>query len=329
MRVAINGFGRIGRVVFKLALEKKVNIVAINDVHGPEDAAYLLKYDSTYGRFNGKIKSTKDSIIVNGKKILVLSERDPLKLPWKKLKVDVVVESTGAFTEKEGFLQHLEAGAKKVVITAPAKGQDITIVPGINHKKLKNKHKTISIASCTTNCLAPVLKVLNNKFKIKNALMTTAHAYTNSQGLLDGYHKKPRRGRSAAMNIVPTTTGASQAVIEAMPEMKGKIDGMAMRVPVAAGSIIDLTAELKKRFDVDKINKAFKEASQKELKGILNYTEEELVSSDIIGDSHSVVIDGLNTRKIGKLVKVLAWYDNEFGYSCRVVEVIKMLRKWT
>lgn len=328
MRIAINGFGRIGRTIFKIALQEKLNVVAINDVHGPEDAKYLFKYDSVYGRFKGNVRTKGNYLIVNGKRIQVLSEREPSNLPWKKLNVDIVIESTGVFTEREGSIKHLEAGAKKVLITAPSDSPDITIVPGVNHNKLRKEHSLISIASCTTNCVAPVAKVLNDKFTIKNALMTTAHAYTSSQALLDGSNKKMRRGRAAAVNMIPTTTGAADAVTEALPELKGRIYGLAIRVPIACGSIIDLVAELKKDFTTKSINNAFRKSSRSELKGILEYSEDEIVSSDVIGNSHSAVIDGLSTQKQGKMVKVLAWYDNEYGYSCRVVDVIKMLRKW-
>jgi glyceraldehyde 3-phosphate dehydrogenase len=329
MRIAINGFGRIGRSIFKIALKQNLNIVAINDVHGPQDAAYLLKYDSVYGKYKANIKVGKDHIKVNGKKILVLSDREPSNLPWEKLKIDVIVESTGAFTDREGCSKHLTAGAKKAIITAPAKNPDITIVPGVNEKKLKNQHKIISVGSCTTNCAATVVKVLNDKFKIKTALMTTVHAYTSSQGILDTSNKKIRRGRAAAINIIPTTTGAAQSVVEVLPELKGKITGLALRVPVPCGSLLDLVAELKKNFDIDSINNAFKQASKKQLKGILEYSEEELVSTDIIGNPNSSIVDGLSTQKEGNLVKVLAWYDNEYGYSCRVVDVLKLLKKWT
>ena len=327
MNIAINGFGRIGRAVFKIALQNKINVVAINDLMGVENIAYLLKYDSVYGRYEGKIKTKKNSIIVNNKKIKILNEKDPSNLPWDKLKVDIVVESTGFFTDREGASKHLQAGAKKVIITAPAEEPDITIVPGVNHKKLKKNHKIISVASCTTNCLVPVVKVLNDKFGIKRALMTTVHAYTNDQVIQDSPHKKIRRGRAAAINMIPTTTGAAKSVIEILPELLGKINGLAIRVPIACGSLVDLVVELKKKFTVNKINNTFKKAAKNELKGILEYSECNLVSSDIIGNPNSAVIDGLSTQVSGNLVKVLAWYDNEYGYSCRVIDVIKMLKQ--
>ena len=327
MNIAINGFGRIGRTVLKIALQNKINVVAINDLMGVENIAYLLKYDSVYGRYEGKIKTKKNSIIVNGKKIKIVNEKDPSNLPWDKLKVDIVVESTGFFTDREGASKHLQAGAKKVIITAPAEEPDITIVPGVNHNKLKKNHKIISVASCTTNCLVPVVKVLNDKFGIKRALMTTVHAYTNDQAIQDSPHKKIRRGRAAAINMIPTTTGAAKSVIEILPELLGKINGLAIRVPIACGSLVDLVVELKKKFTVNKINNTFKKAAKNELKGILEYSECNLVSSDIIGNPNSAVIDGLSTQVSGNLVKVLAWYDNEYGYSCRVIDVIKMLKQ--
>jgi len=330
MKIAINGFGRIGRAVFKIAFERGLNIVAINDVHGPEDSRYLLKFDSIYGTYKNNVEEGKDFITVNNKKIKILSERDISKLPWKELDIDVVIESTGVFRDRDTCNKHITNGAKYVLLTAPAKGKalDITVVPGVNHNKLKQNHKLISIASCTTNCLTPILKVLNEKFKIKRALMTTVHAYTNDQNIHDNSHKNKRRGRAAALNIIPTTTGAAESVIEVMPELLGKINGLAVRVPVANGSLIDLVAELKSNFKIEDINNTFKKYSKSELKGILEYTEEELVSSDVINNSNSAVIDGLSTQKNGNLVKVLAWYDNECGYSNRVVDVLFMIKKW-
>ena len=329
MKIAINGFGRIGESVLKIALERKMNIVAINDIHGTKDAEYVLKNDSIYGKFKGKVSAKGNCLFVNGKKILVLSEKNPLNLPWKKMKIDVVVESTGVFTKRRDALKHLKSGAKKVVVTAPLKDKpDVTIVPGVNSKKLKKNHKLISVASCTTNCSASVLKVLNENFGIKRAMLSTIHAYTSSQSLVDSSDEKnPRRGRSALANIIPASTGASEAISEVLPELKGKIKAMAMRVPVSDGSIIDLTAELKKPFTVSEINSAFKKSAKKEMKGILEYSEENLVSSDIIGNSHSAIFDSKLTEVQGNLVKVLAWYDNEYGYSSRVVDVLKMLGK--
>ncbi|OIO40742.1 type I glyceraldehyde-3-phosphate dehydrogenase [Candidatus Pacearchaeota archaeon CG1_02_32_21] len=327
MKIAINGFGRIGRIIFKIALEKGINIVAINDIHGAKDAAYLLKYDTVYGRYNKKIKIEGDNLVIDGKKIAVLNEQDPEKLPWSKLGVDLVIESSGVFTDREGASKHFKAGAKRVIVTAPGKNMDITIVPGVNDKKLNKKHKVISVASCTTNCVTPILKILNDTFEIKNALLTTNHAYTSNQGILDGFNKHLRRGRAAAQNIVPASTGASEAIVEALPELKGKVNGMAIRVPVADGSLVDVVADLKKNFTVESINNALKKASDKSMKGIVEYSEDELVSSDIIGNPHSAIVDSLLTLKEGSLVKVLAWYDNEYGYSNRVVDVINILKK--
>lgn len=327
MNVAINGFGRIGRTVFKAALERKVNIVAINAAHDIKDVAYLLRYDSTYGKYNKDVKIKKDSLIIGKKNIKILNQRDPKKLPWKRLKVDTVIESTGVFRDRKGLSKHLESGAKKVLISAPSKNPDITIVPGVNHKKLKKNHDIISVASCTTNCLAPVMKVLHDKFKIQRALVTTVHAYTNDQTLQDDFHQKLRRGRAAATNIIPTTTGAANAVVEVIPELKGRITGLAVRVPVVCGSLIDLVAELKQRFTVKSINAEFKRASKSYMKGIIGYSDEELVSSDVIGDPRSAVIDSLSTQQNGNLVKVLAWYDNEYAYSLRMIDVLNMLKK--
>ncbi|MBU1051223.1 MAG: type I glyceraldehyde-3-phosphate dehydrogenase [Nanoarchaeota archaeon] len=330
MKIAINGFGRIGRAIFKIALEKGINVSAINHPRGPEDAAYILKYDSVYGRYPKTIKPLKNAIQVGNKKIKVLQERDPSKLPWKKLSIDIVVEATGAFRDRAGASKHLDAGAKKVIITAPMKGgkPDLTLVPGVNQHLLKKTDQIISVASCTTNCLAPLVKVLNDAYGIESALMTTIHAYTSSQNLVDGSARKPTRGRAAALNIIPTTTGASDAVIEAIPELKGKIKGMAMRVPVACGSITDLVAHVKKNTTPDQVNKLFKKASQTSMKGIILYNTEPLVSSDIIGSDCSAIFNANETQVINKTVKVLAWYDNEWGYSHRVVDVIKMLSKW-
>lgn len=328
MRVAINGFGRIGESVLKILLERKVNVVAINAVHGVKDAAYTIKYDSVYGKFKGKVYVEKDYLVVNGKKILVIGERDPKKLPWKKLKIDVVVESTGALKKKKDILNHIKSGAKNVVVTAPLAEADITIVPGINQKQLRKSHKIISVASCTTNCAAIVAKVLNDKFEIKYAVLSTIHGYTSSQSLVDSSNEKdPRRGRAGAMNLVPTTTGASNAIIKVLPVLKGKIGGSAIRAPIQDGSIIDFVGELKKPFNVKKINQAFKEASKKEMKNVLEYSNEDLVSSDILGNPSSAVIDSKMTQAEGNLVKVFAWYDNEYGYASRVCDVIKLLSR--
>jgi glyceraldehyde 3-phosphate dehydrogenase len=329
MNVAINGFGRIGRAVLKICIDRKINVVAINDTHGPENAAYLLKHDSIYGKYDEKVESTKDSLIVKGKKIKVIAEREIRNLPWKQLKVDVVIESTGVFTDPADAMQHIVSGAKHVLVTAPCKGKpDLTVVPGVNHHLLKKEHRVISVASCTTNCLVPMVHVLHENFEIKKALMTTVHAYTNDQELHDSFHKKVRRGRSAALNIVPTSTGAAEAIDEVLPHLHGRVNGLAVRVPVAVGSLTDLVAEIAKGATVEQINAAFKKAALKELKGILEYSTEELVSSDVIGNPHSTVFDSLCTQVDGNLVKVMAWYDNEFGYSNRVCDVVQMLGKW-
>lgn len=326
VRIAINGFGRIGRAVFKIALEKGLNVVAINDLTSVDNLAYLLKYDTVYGRYEKNVSVKGNNLVVDGKKIPVFSETNPENLPWKKLKVDIVAECTGFFTDREGAQKHLKAGAKRVLISAPAKNPDITVVKGVNDHKLK-RQKIVSNASCTTNCFAPMVKVLDDNFGIRKGFMTTVHAYTGNQRILDGPHKKWRRGRAAAMSIVPTTTGAAKAVCEVLPEMKGKLDAIAMRVPVADGSIVDFVAELEESVTAEEVNKAFLKASKGKMKGIIEYTEEEIVSSDIIGNPHSCIIDGLSTRANGNLVKVLGWYDNEYGYSCRMVDVLKIMAK--
>jgi glyceraldehyde 3-phosphate dehydrogenase len=328
MKIAINGFGRIGRAVLRICLDRKVNVVAINDVHGAKDASYLLSHDSIYGKFKGKVSSGKDFISVRGKKIRVISEMDPEKLPWKKLGVSVVVECTGAFTYKRDAVKHIKSGAKKVIITAPGKNSDAYIVPGVDDKELKKSSDVISLASCTTNCAAVMLKVLDDKFGVKKAMLSTVHAYTNNQGLHDEYNKKPRRGRAAAENIVPTTTGAAEFVCKVIPSLKNNITGIAIRVPVAVGSLTDIVVELKRKVSEKEVNDAFRRASRGKMKGLLDFSKEELVSSDIIGDSHSAIVDGLSTQVNGNLVKVLGWYDNEYGYSCRVVDVLKRLKRW-
>jgi len=324
-RVAINGFGRIGRAILRAGLNNKnIKFVAINDLSDIENLAYLLKHDTAYKKLDKKVETKKDSIIVGGQKIKVYNKKDPSELPWKKLNVDVVVESTGVFRTKEQAETHLKAGAKKVIISAPAKGKDPvkTIVYGVNHKTIKKSDKIISNASCTTNCLAPVVKVLNEKFGINNGFMTTAHAYTASQGLVDSTHSDFRRGRSAPNNIVPTTTGAAKAIDLVLPELSKKINGIAIRVPVIDGSLIDLTLNLKKQVTEKEINRAFEKASKSDLKNILRYSEEELVSSDIIGDKHACIIDSKFTSANKKTVKVLAWYDNEFGYCSQLIKLI-------
>ncbi|MEG6566968.1 type I glyceraldehyde-3-phosphate dehydrogenase [Thermoanaerobacterium saccharolyticum] len=327
VKVGINGFGRIGRNFFRAALKKNVDldIVAFNDLTDAKTLAHLLKYDSTFGQFEGEVVAKEDSLVVNGKEIKILKETDPAKLPWKELGVDIVIESTGRFTNKEDAVKHIEAGAKKVIISAPAKNEDITIVMGVNEDKYDpNAHHVISNASCTTNCLAPFAKVLHNKFGIKRGLMTTVHSYTNDQRILDLPHKDLRRARSAAMSIIPTTTGAAKAVALVLPELKGKLNGFAMRVPTPDVSVVDLVAELEKSVTVEEVNVALKEAAENELKGILGYTDEPLVSMDFKGDSRSSIVDGLSTMVMeGNMVKVVSWYDNEWGYSNRVVDLAK------
>jgi len=326
MKVAINGFGRIGRAVFRIALEKGYNIVAINDLTGIENLVYLLRFDSVYGRYEKEVSFGKNFIKVGNKKIAVYSEKDPLYLPWKELKVDVVVESTGFFKDKENASKHMMAGAKKVVISSPGKDMDRTIVLGVNGKELKKSDKIISMASCTTNCLAPVAKVLDDSFGIEKGFMTTIHGYTGGQGTVDSPHKDFRRGRTAGVNLVPTTSGATSATAKVIPSLKGKLDGLAIRAPVAVGSIVDFVATLKKKVDVEDINKAMKKAANGKMKGILRYSEEKLVSSDVIGDSCSSIFDSNLTQASGKVVKVLSWYDNEFGYSSRLVDLLGKLK---
>ncbi|SNX54921.1 type I glyceraldehyde-3-phosphate dehydrogenase [Thermoanaerobacterium sp. RBIITD] len=327
VKVGINGFGRIGRNFFRAALKKNVDldIVAFNDLTDAKTLAHLLKYDSTFGRFEGEVEAKENSLLVNGKEIQIIKETDPAKLPWKDLGVDVVIESTGRFTNKDDAVKHIQAGAKKVIITAPAKNEDITIVMGVNEEKYDPKaHNVISNASCTTNCLAPFAKVLHNKFTIKRGLMTTVHSYTNDQRILDLPHKDLRRARAAALSIIPTTTGAAKAVALVLPELKGKLNGFAMRVPTPDVSVVDLVAELEKNVTVEEVNAALKAASENELKGILGYTDEPLVSMDFKGDSRSSIVDGLSTMVMeGNLVKVVSWYDNEWGYSNRVVDLAK------
>ncbi|MDK2805222.1 type I glyceraldehyde-3-phosphate dehydrogenase [Thermoanaerobacterium thermosaccharolyticum] len=327
VKVGINGFGRIGRNFFRAALKKNVDldIVAFNDLTDAKTLAHLLKYDSTFGHFEGEVVAKEDSLVVNGKEIKILKETDPAKLPWKDLGVDIVIESTGRFTNKEDAVKHIQAGAKKVIISAPAKNEDITIVMGVNEEKYDpSAHHVISNASCTTNCLAPFAKVLHNKFGIKRGLMTTVHSYTNDQRILDLPHKDLRRARSAALSIIPTTTGAAKAVALVLPELKGKLNGFAMRVPTPDVSVVDLVAELEKNVTVEEVNAVLKEAAENELKGILGYTDEPLVSMDFKGDSRSSIVDGLSTMVMeGNMVKVVSWYDNEWGYSNRVVDLAK------
>jgi glyceraldehyde 3-phosphate dehydrogenase len=329
-RVAINGFGRIGRQVFKALYneyEDEIDVVAANDLTSPQTMAHLLKYDSTYGVFEGDIESTDTSIVVDGHEVRFFAERDPSKLPWAELGIDIVIESTGFFTDAPKAAAHRDAGAKKVIITAPARSEDITLVIGVNDDQYDpERHHIVSNASCTTNCLAPVAKVLHQYFGIAHALMTTVHSYTGDQVILDGPHSDLRRARSAGLNIVPTTTGAARAVALVLPELKGKFDGFALRVPTPTVSLVDLTVEFESDVTAAAINDAFKVEAAGALENILDYTEEPLVSMDFRGDTHSAVVDGLSTMASGaRLAKVIAWYDNEWGYSCRVADLAVMM----
>lgn len=325
IKVGINGFGRIGRLVFRAILnQKEFEVVHINDITTPDILAHLLKYDSIHGKFKGDVSYTDDTMIVNDKTIKVTAEKDPVNLPWKKLGVEGVIESTGVFRKRAEVARHINAGAKKVVLTVPAKDEiDATIVIGVNDDMLKDNHQIVSNASCTTNCLAPVAKVLHEKFGIIRGLMTTVHAYTNDQRILDLPHKDLRRARAAALAIIPTTTGAPKAVGKVIPDLKGKLDGFALRVPVADGSVVDLVAELKKTVTVEDVNTAMKDAAGGNLTGILEYTEDPIVSCDIVGNPHSSIFDAPSTMVMeGNMVKVVAWYDNEWAYSCRVVDLL-------
>jgi len=323
LNIAINGFGRIGRLVFRRMLETgNVNVVAINDLTDAKTLAHLLKYDSVHGTLSNSISYKDDALVVDGKEIKVLAQKDPAQLPWKELGVDIVIESTGKFRDRKGASLHLEAGAKKVIITAPAKEPDITVVMGVNHSSYdKNKHHIVSNASCTTNCLAPIVKVLHENFVIQRGFMTTVHAYTNDQVILDFPHKDLRRARAAAMSMIPTTTGAAAAIGKVMPELEGKLDGMAIRVPTPDVSVVDFVAIVEKETTAEEVNAALKKAAEGELKGILAYCEEPLVSIDFLHDAHSSIVDALSTKVNANLVKVLSWYDNEWGYSCRVVDL--------
>jgi len=329
VKVAINGFGRIGRNVFRAAFKKNVDLefVAVNDLTDAKTLAHLLKYDSTFGKFEGEVSYTDDALIVNGKQIKIFKETDPAKLPWKELGVDIVIESTGRFTNKDDAIKHIHAGAKKVIISAPAKNEDITIVMGVNENMYDPaNHHVISNASCTTNCLAPIAKVINDKFRIKKGMMTTVHSYTNDQRILDLPHKDLRRARSAAMSIIPTTTGAAKAIHLVIPELEGKLNGFAMRVPTPDVSVVDLVAEVEVPVTAEEVNAALKEASETYMKGILGYSEEPLVSMDYKGDDRSSIVDAPLTMVIdGTLVKVVSWYDNEWGYSNRVVDLAKYI----
>jgi glyceraldehyde 3-phosphate dehydrogenase len=342
IKVGINGFGRIGRLVFRVMMQRRgeFEVVAVNDLTEPKHLAVLLRYDSVHGRFDGTVESGEGKLVVNGKTVKILAEREPAKLPWKDLGVDVVVESTGFFTEraagkkgaKGGFADHLTAGAKKVIISAPAKGPDRTIVLGVNDDQLSAQDHCVSNASCTTNCLAPMAMVLEKNFGIVQGMMTTVHAYTNDQRVADQIHDDLRRARAAAQNIIPSSTGAAKAIGEVLPVLKGKLDGFALRVPVADGSITDLTVEVKKEVTVDEVNKVFKEAAAGPLKGILEFTEDPIVSSDVIDNDHSCIFDSRSTMVQpggkGKMVKVLGWYDNEWGYSCRTADLVAQVGKF-
>ena len=328
--VGINGFGRIGRNVFRVIAQRKgIDVLAINDLADSKSLAILLKYDSVHGRFNGSIEAKEKSLLVNGKEVKLLMEKDPTKLPWKTLGVDIVIESTGIFTSRADCAKHLDAGARKVILSAPAKDKvDATIVVGVNTQDLKPEPRILSNASCTTNCLAPIAKVINDNFGIEKGLMTTIHAYTNDQRISDLIHKDLRRARAAAVNIIPTTTGAARAIGEVIPSLKGKLDGLAMRVPVVNGSVTDLVALVSKDVTVETINAAMKKAAGGELKGVLEYCEDPIVSSDIIGNTHSSIFDSALTYVIDKrMIKVVSWYDNEWGFSNRMVDLVELIAR--
>ncbi len=327
-RVAINGFGRIGRMVFRQAiLDESLDVVAINATYPAETLAHLIKYDSIHGTFEGDIEVTEEGLRVNGQDIIHCNSREPEKLPWKEHEIDVVIEATGAFNSKEGASRHLDAGAKKVVLTAPGKNVDNTIVLGVNDDSYNPEEDVIiSNASCTTNCLAPVVKVLDDAFTVENGLMTTVHAYTNDQVNLDNPHKDLRRARACGQSIIPTSTGAAKALGEVLPHLKGKLHGMALRVPTPNVSLVDLVVDVKEDVTVEEVNKAFQEAAEGSLKGILTYSDEPLVSIDYTTNEYSAIVDGLSTIVIeDRKVKVLAWYDNEWGYSARVVDLVKLV----
>jgi glyceraldehyde 3-phosphate dehydrogenase len=327
VKIGINGFGRIGRLVFRrLMTEGQFQVMAINDITDAPTLAYLLKYDSVHGKYKGEVKAEGDGIVVDGKKFKIMAEKDPAKLPWKELGVDIVIEGTGVFTSREKLALHLQAGAKKVLLTAPAKDEiDATVVLGVNDSILTGKEQTLSNASCTTNCLAPMVKVLHENWGVDHGYMTTIHSYTNDQRLLDLPHKDLRRARAAALSIIPTTTGAARTVGKVIPELKGKLDGFSLRVPTPDASITDFVAILKKPATRDEVNAAMKKAAAGPLKGIMEYSEEDLVSSDIIGNPHSCILDSKLTMAQGSTVKVFGWYDNEWGFSCRVVDLLKKI----
>ena len=327
-KIAINGFGRIGRCVARIALnDPELELVAVNDLTSPEQLANLFKYDSVHGRYDGDVKVTDNGLTVDGVEIKVFSVRDPSELPWGDLGVEVVLESTGIFRDRDKAAKHLEAGAKKVVVSAPGKNLDLSMCMGVNHNEYTSDMEIIDVASCTTNCLAPIAKVLNDSFGIETGLMTTVHSYTNDQNVLDAPHSKDfRRARAAAVNMIPTSTGAAVAVTRVLPELKGKLDGMAIRVPTPNVSCVDLTVNLTKPADAKTVNKAFEEAANGPMKGILGYSEEPLVSSDYMGNPHSSIVDAPTTMSLGdNFVKVLSWYDNEWGYSSRMVDAVKLM----
>ena len=325
-KIAINGFGRIGRLTFRNLIESdKVEIVAINDLTAVDMLAHLLKYDSAHGRFNGTVAHTENSLIVNGKEITVYAQRDPETLPWGEIGVELVIESTGFFRDAEGMGKHIKAGAKKVALSAPASGDIKTIVLGVNDDQLTDSDTMVSNASCTTNCLSPMAKVLDEKFGIESGFMCTIHAYTSDQRIQDAPHSDKRRARAAAVNMIPTSTGAAKAVALVLPQLKGRLDGYAMRVPTITGSATDLTVQLSKEVTAEEINTAMKEAAEGPLKGILMYTEDPIVSSDIVGDKHRCIFDAGVTSAKGNLVKVLGWYDNEAGYSARLANLVERL----
>ncbi|MEW6412612.1 MAG: type I glyceraldehyde-3-phosphate dehydrogenase [Candidatus Zixiibacteriota bacterium] len=326
MKVGINGFGRIGRLVFKAARNTDIEVVGINDITNAKTLAHLLKYDSIHGRYPGKVTSTDNSIVVDGREIPITAERDPSKLPWKSLGVDIVLECTGIFKTKEDAMAHIKAGAKKVLISAPAKKHDGTFIPGINCKQYdKSKHEVISIGSCTTNCLAPMAKVLKDNFGIEKGFMTTIHSYTADQRLMDAPHSDLRRARCAALSMVPTTTGAAKAISEVIPELKGKMDGIAIRVPTSDVSMVDLAVILEKEASVEEINAAMKKAAEGPLAKALEYCVDPIVSIDVVGNPHGCVFDSALTATHGNMIKVFGWYDNEWGFSNRMIDMIKIM----
>ena len=328
-RIGVNGVGRIGRCFFRAAFEAGLDVVAVNDVVTASTIAYLLKYDSVFGRFPADVKVSEDGISINGKAVRVFTARDPSEIPWKKMDVDIVVESTGLFTKRDLAEKHLTAGASKVIISAPADNPDVTIVPGVNSEKYNpTAHRIVSMASCTTNCVAPIAKVIHDLFSIRHGFMTTVHAYTGEQRLQDSPHRDLRRARAAALSIIPTTTGAARAVAEVLPELKGKLDGVALRVPVPDASIDDLVADVETETTIDSINDAFRKTTQGPMRRIIEYCEDPIVSADIIRNPHSAVFDSKLTMVINrKLVKVFAWYDNEWGYSNRLVDLVKLMSR--